>query len=97
MVRVIYRWRVAPHRRDDFARWWHDGTERIRSSRTGARGSTLLRPTGSDEHVVAIARWDSEGDLAAFWADPGGSEFSDATLESVEVLVELDHLTVEAP
>ena len=95
MVRVIYRWRVEPRLHEDFARWWHDGTLRIRSSRPGARGSTLVRPSDGDGYLVAIARWDSEDDLAAFWRDPGGAEFPGAALESVEVLTELDHLTVE--
>jgi len=97
MIRVIYRWRVERRRQDDFIRWWHEGTVRIRSSKPGARGSTLTRPTAGDDQVVAVARWDSEDDLAAFWADPGGSDFPGATLESVEVLHELDHLTLEAP
>ncbi|HTT86145.1 MAG TPA: antibiotic biosynthesis monooxygenase [Acidimicrobiales bacterium] len=97
MIRVIYRWRVDRQRHDEFARWWHEGTVRIRASRSGARGSTLVKPTGSHDYLVAIARWDSEDDLAVFWGDPAGPGFPGADLESVEVLVELDHLTVEAP
>ena len=95
MIRVIYRWRVDPELREDFASWWHEGTLRIRSSRQGAKGSTLLQPKEDHAHVVAIARWASEADLAAFWQDPGGSQFAGAVLESLEILEERDHLTIE--
>jgi heme-degrading monooxygenase HmoA len=94
---VIYRWRVDRERHADFATWWHDGTIRIRSSRPGALGSTLLAPTGDDDHLVAIARWRSKDDLDSFWADPGGSAFAGAELESVEILEELDDLSLYEP
>lgn len=97
MIRVIYRWRVDTERRTDFATWWHEGTLRIRSSRPGALGSTLLEPTTDDAHLVAIARWRSREDLEAFWADPGGSGFSGAELESVEIYEEVDDLTLPEP
>ena len=57
-------------------------------------GSTLFRPTADNAHLVAIARWTSRADLEAFWENPGGSEFPGAILESVEILDELDDLTV---
>lgn len=94
MIRVIYRWRVNADRRAAFASWWHEGTLRIRSSRPGAMGSTLLRPEADDTHFVAVARWNARKDLEAFWQDPGGSDFPGADLESVEILDELDDLTV---
>jgi hypothetical protein len=94
VIRVIYRWRIDPDRRDDFVTWWHEGTLRIRSTRQGAMGSTLLLPE-DDSYLVAIARWKTREDLEAFWADPGGSDFEGAILGSVEILDELDHLTVE--
>src|ERR1700681_683599 len=97
MIRVIYRWRVDADRRADFATWWHEGTFRIRSSRPGALGSTLLAPPKGDPHLVAIARWRSQEDLEAFWADPGGSEFQGAELKSVDIYEEVDDLTVGEP
>jgi heme-degrading monooxygenase HmoA len=94
MIRVIYRWSVDTDRRADFVSWWHDGTVRIRSSRPGAMGSTLLRPVTDDTHLMAVARWKSREDLEAFWENPGGSDFQGAVLESVEILDELDDLTI---
>jgi antibiotic biosynthesis monooxygenase (ABM) superfamily enzyme len=94
VIRVIYRWRVDADRRADFVSWWHEGTLRIRSSRPGAMGSTLLRPDADDTHLVAVARWKTVKDLEAFWEDPGGSDFPGAHLESVEILEELDDLTI---
>ena|ERR1700691_3440268 len=95
MIRAIYRWRVRPERQDHFVSWWHEGTVRIRSSELGARGSTLLSADSDRNHYVAIARWESLGSLTAFWNEPGGVQFEGAELVSVEVLEEIDHLTVE--
>ena len=44
---------------------------------------------------MAIARWESLEALTAFWVDPGGVQFEGAELVFVEVLEEIDHLTVE--
>ncbi len=95
MIRAIYRWRVSPARQDSFVSWWHEGTVRIRSAKPGARGSTLLGPDSDRDLYVAIARWESSEALTAFWDDPGGVQFEAAELVSVEILQEIDHLTVE--
>jgi heme-degrading monooxygenase HmoA len=94
MIRAVYRWSVPPDRRADFAAWWHHGTLRIRSTRSGALGSILLAPVDDADHLVAIARWRSRRDLEAFWAEPGGDPFEGASLVSAEVLDELDDLSV---
>ena len=44
---------------------------------------------------MAIARWESLEALTAFWIDPGGVQFEGAELVSLDVLEEIDHLTVE--
>ncbi len=95
MVRAIYRRRVPPQRQAGFVSWWHEGTVRIRSSRPGARGSTRLSADSDRDHYVAIARWESLEALTAFWNDPGGVQFEGAALVSVDVLEEIDHVTVE--
>jgi len=95
MIRVIYRWRIESGHYEEFLRWWHEGTLRIRSTYPGAMGSTLCRPTPSSDQVVAVARWKSPEDLEGFWQDPGASPFPWAAMETVEVMEELDHLTVE--
>jgi hypothetical protein len=95
MIRVIYRWHVESDRYGEFVQWWHDGTLRIRSDYSGAMGSTLCSGSSSNETVIAIARWRSQADLERFWRNPGGSVFPWAEMESVELLEEIDHLTVE--
>ncbi len=95
-VRVLYRWRVAKEKWDEFASWWHAGTLNIRASYPGALGSTLCRPAGDDDHLVAIARWKSENDLVQFWGhNRGDSPFPEAVLESAEVFAEIDNLVVD--
>jgi len=60
-------------------------------------GSTLFRSEENPALVVGIARWRSKDDLAAFWEQAGPMQFQGATLEAMEILEELDHLTVEQP
>ena len=96
MIRVIYRWRIDESRMSDFAAWWHEGTLRIRSTQPGAMGSTLLRCTDDDtDDLVGIARWESTTQLTAFWERMSPLEFPGAVLVSLEILEELDHLTLE--
>src|SRR5438045_9181398 len=93
MTRVTYRWQREAGIADQFAAWWHERTLTIRGSQPGAMGSTLLRsPDGTT--FVGVARWASEGDLAAFREAMGSVSFPGANLVSIEVLEEVDDLTV---
>ncbi|HLN43707.1 MAG TPA: antibiotic biosynthesis monooxygenase [Acidimicrobiales bacterium] len=96
VIRVIYRWEVAPDAAADFRRWWHEGTLGIRRDRVGALGSTLLRSRDDPGTFVGVARWRSSEDLEAFWAAAGGAAFPRAELTSVEVLDELDDLVIRS-
>jgi quinol monooxygenase YgiN len=94
VIRVLYRWRVAPDRRAAFARWWHEGTLGIRANEADALGSTLLDPDGDEDHLVAIARWRTREALEAFWAKTAGPPFEGAVLEPPQIFEELDDLTL---
>jgi len=97
MIRVIYRWTVAPEAAADFRAWWHEGTLAIRRDRAGALGSVLLRSEDDPATFTAVARWRSKTDLEAFWAAAGGRAFPHTELTSVEVLDELDDLELGHP
>ena len=96
MIRVIYRWQIEGDRQESFATWWHEGTLRIRSTQPGAKGSTLLRAPEDEDCLIGIARWESTEQLTAFWERMSPLEFPGATMLSLEVLEELDHLTIES-
>jgi quinol monooxygenase YgiN len=94
MIRVIYRWEVAPDAEAEFREWWHEGTIAIRRDRAGALGSALLRSEDEPRTFVGVARWQSKAHLEAFWAAARGQAFPRAELTSVEVLDELDDLVI---
>jgi len=96
VIRVIYRWRIDADRKADFAAWWHEGTLRIRATQPGAMGSTLHRPTDDEECLVGIARWQSTEQLTSFWERMSPLEFPGAEMLSLEILEEIDHLTLES-
>ena len=96
MIRVIYRWIIDPASEDQVIDAWRAATVRIRQEQPGAMGSTLLRPADAPNKAVGLARWQRREDVEAFWAaGTNGSPLPGGTLESVEILEELEHLTVE--
>jgi len=96
MIRVLYRWQIEEACREDFARWWRDRTMEIRTSENGALGSTLTRSTSDPATWIGIARWASLEELHQFRTRVGSISFDGAALQSMEVLEEVDHLTIES-
>jgi quinol monooxygenase YgiN len=66
----------------------------IRSSHEGAMGSTLLRSSEAPTTFVGVARWKSQAHLARFRRTAEIRRFAGATIETIEVLEEIDDLTV---
>jgi heme-degrading monooxygenase HmoA len=95
MIRVIYRWTVDPATQDQFIDAWHQATERIRVHEPGAMGSTLLRTADAPNTLVGFARWQRRDDVEAFWASGNATPLPGATLQSVEILDEVEHMTAE--
>jgi hypothetical protein len=95
VIRVIYRWRIEDDHRADFTTWWHEGTLRIRSTQPGAMGSTLLRSSDDEDCLIGLARWEDREQLESFWERMSPLEFPGAVLLSLEILEEVDDLTLE--
>ena len=95
MIRVIYRWSVDPAAEDQFIDAWRAATERIRTHEPGALGSTLLRPADTSNTLVGFARWQQRDDVEAFWASGHATPLPGATLESIEILDEVEHMTLD--
>jgi hypothetical protein len=58
-------------------------------------GSTLLRPADAPNTAVGLARWRRRDDVEAFWASGHATPLPGGNLESIEVLEELEHMTLE--
>ena len=67
MIRIVYRWRVAPEKFDEFQDTWRATTNHIHETVPGALGSFMLRSQGDDTEVLTIARWDSLAAWEAFF------------------------------
>ena len=72
MIRVIYRWRVAPENVNAFREIWRVTTNHIHDSVAGALGSVMLKSYEDESEVLTIARWESFESWKRFWgnADP---------------------------
>jgi heme-degrading monooxygenase HmoA len=95
VIRVLYRWAVDPATEDQFIEAWREATERIRAHEPGALGSTLLRPADSPNTLVGFARWHRREDVEAFWNSGNATPLPDATLESIEIMEEIEHMTLD--
>jgi hypothetical protein len=57
--------------------------------------STLLRPADSPNMLGGRASRQRRADVEAFWASGNANPLPGGTLESVEVLEEVEHMTLE--
>ena len=97
MIRVLYTWDVDLVQEAEFVDTWREATLRIRATEPGALGSTLTRDADEPEVFVAIARWRRRADVEAFWSSGHAVPMPGASLRSVAVLEEIEHLTIEPP
>ena len=67
MIRVVYRWRVAPENFTAFEQSWSATTNRIHETVPGALGSFLLRGVEDESVVLTVAKWDSLESWKTFW------------------------------
>ncbi len=67
MVRVIYRWEVAPEDFEAFRNTWRATTNRIHETVDGALGSFMVRSVENESEVLTIAKWDSLASWEKFW------------------------------
>ncbi|MEY2422033.1 MAG: hypothetical protein QOI95_2100 [Acidimicrobiaceae bacterium] len=95
MIRVVYRWHLEPGSELNFARWWHERTVAIREAQEGSLGSVLLRAPADPSLFVGIARWLNVEHLEAFRRTIGPIHVDGATLDSMEILDEIDNLLVQ--
>ncbi len=77
MVRVVYRWRVAPENFDEFKKTWRQTTNSIHHSVDGALGSFLLRSVEDDTEVITIAKWASLEAWKSFWGNANPEEMAE--------------------
>ncbi|MEM7358952.1 MAG: antibiotic biosynthesis monooxygenase [Pseudomonadota bacterium] len=94
MVRVVYRWLVAPENFEEFQNSWRSTTNKIHKTVPGAQGSFLLKSCEDSSQVVTIAKWDCLQSWKDFWGDKNPKQMKGMTLlaerVSVEVFEEID-------
>ena len=76
MVRVVYRWRVAPENFEEFKQVWRTATNKIHESTAGARGSFMLQSFENGSEVITVARWDSLTSWQNFWGNEKPEEMA---------------------
>jgi Antibiotic biosynthesis monooxygenase len=59
MIRVMYRWTVAPEDHEHFVEVWREGTRRIQANCAGALGSLLIHRRREPNVFIGFARWES--------------------------------------
>ena len=97
MVRVNYRWNVAPENFEKFKQTWSATTNRIHESMPGALGSFMLRAHENESVVLTVAKWDSMESWKNFWGGSNPQEMEEmrklGTRISVEAFEEIEDHT----
>ena len=88
MVRVIYRWQVAPQDFEEFRKTWRATTNRIHESVDGALGSFMLRSLENESEVITIAKWDSLESWEKFWGNSDPREMQGMRMLAKRVAAE---------
>lgn len=89
MIRIIYRWQVAPRNFKQFRQAWRDTTNNIHESVPGARGSFMLKSPADESAVVTIAKWDSLESWQKFWGDADPVEMKGLSALGKRISVEV--------
>ena len=74
MIRVVYRWQVAPQDFEQFKESWRSTTNHIHESVEGALGSFMLRSFEDESEVITVAKWDSLASWKKFWGNDNPKE-----------------------
>ena len=69
MIRVVYRWQVAPANLAAFREKWRETTNHIHQTVPGALGSVMLKSVDTENEILTIAKWDSLTSWQAFWGE----------------------------
>lgn len=98
MIRVVYRWKVAPERQGEFEATWQKTTRAIHENVEGALGSICLRAVDSPGEMITIATWQTEQEWRAFIQEAKGQSMRGlhaiATLVSATPYFEVGDETV---
>ena len=60
MIRIIYRWKVEPERKEQFVTAWRSATRAIHAETPGALGSFCLENIGEPDELLTVALWRTE-------------------------------------
>ncbi len=66
MIRVVYRWKVAPGHQAEFETTWQKTTRAIHDHTEGALGSICLRSIENPGEMITMATWQTEEQWRAF-------------------------------
>jgi heme-degrading monooxygenase HmoA len=88
VIRVIYRWQVAPENFDEFQRTWSATTHRIHETVPGALGSFILRACEDGSEILTVAKWDCIESWRSFWGNKNPKEMEQMRKLGQQISVE---------